>query len=97
MCVCVCSVFHLTVCKLKTALFMELVSQHISNFYAHQFHSLGEPNFQLFSIAVRDQLGILTSSLNVAGVHACHTNYITLPMSASLLHDTLWLQFILST
>ena len=50
------------------ALFMELVSQHTCNSYAHQSYGLGEPNIQLFSIAVWDLLGILTSSLIVVGV-----------------------------
>ena len=61
---------------------MVLASQHVCKSYAHQSSSLGEQKFQLVSMAVRDQLGILTSSLNVVGVHGCDTNYIALRMSA---------------
>ena len=61
----------------------ELASQHVCNAYVHQPYSLGGLNLQIFAITARDQLGILTSNLNVVGVHAYHTNYITCTMRMS--------------
>ena len=61
---------------------MEVARQYVCNAYANQCYNLSEPNLQFFTVTVQGQLGILSSNLNVVGVHAYHINYTTMRMSA---------------